>query len=366
VLFVGAFPPADSKVIGGNVSDCRALLASSLPQEIDLILLDSTQISLPAPGLFRRAWLAVLRIARFLSLFESRRPDALLIFASSGLSFLEKAGFAAYGRMRGVRSLFSVRSGHFLDRCRRSAGFRALARLSLRACDRLLCQGDQWRRFFTAEMGIAPAKCVVLENWVASDELLAIAERRGSAPGRPVRILFMGWIERFKGVFELIEAAAQLRSDAQVQPFVIELAGAGGDYDAIRSRIEAASLSTLVSLKGLIEGEGKLAALAAADIFVLPSHTEGLPNAMIEAMAAGLPVVVTPVGSIPDVVVNGVNGILVPPRDSQALAAALRRLIESPQEREALGGHAHETAKARFGTERAARALVSLVDAVTA
>src|SRR5882724_7582498 len=129
LLFVGAFPPSSRRVAGGNVSDCRALLASSFPGLVDLILLDSTQVYVPAPTLPRRAWRAAQRLARFLWLFETRRPDALLIFASSGLGFLEKAMFVVYGRLRRVPSLFSIRSGHFMDQCRASKTFRRIARI---------------------------------------------------------------------------------------------------------------------------------------------------------------------------------------------------------------------------------------------
>src|SRR2546428_4037967 len=83
LLFVGAFPPPTSRVVGGNVSDCRALLASSFPDRFELILLDSTQVSLPAPPLLKRAIIAAGRIARFLQLLEKRGPEAILIFASS-------------------------------------------------------------------------------------------------------------------------------------------------------------------------------------------------------------------------------------------------------------------------------------------
>src|SRR5207248_6533482 len=139
----------------------------------------------------------------------------------------------------------------------------------------------------------------------------------------PVHILYLGWVERFKGVFELLDAVAVLHANPQAPAFLVSIAGEGSEAAAVRTWVEEKGLSDFVRIQGLLEGERRLAALEQAHIFVLPSHTEGLPNAMIEAMAAGLPVVVTPVGSIPDVVVDGTNGLLVRPRDSAALAAAL-------------------------------------------
>src|SRR5882724_7315638 len=213
LLFVGAFPPPTSRVVGGNVSDCRALLASSFPDRFELILLDSTQASLPAPPLLTRARIAAARVARFFQLFRARRPDAMLILTSSGASFLEKALFTAYGRMRGVPTLFAIRSGHFMDACRRSRAFRTIARLLLKIPARLLCQGEQWRRFFTTEMGIPVERCTILENWVASRDLLAVGKRRRNESANPVHILYLGWVERFKGVFELLDAVAILHAD---------------------------------------------------------------------------------------------------------------------------------------------------------
>jgi glycosyltransferase involved in cell wall biosynthesis len=77
--------------------------------------------------------------------------------------------------------------------------------------------------------------------------------------------------------------------------------------------------------------------LAAGDLFVMPSLSEGLPLALVEAMSFGLPVVVSGVGGIPEVVTDGVDGLLVPPSDSTALAAALRTLLDDPALRRRLG-----------------------------
>src|SRR5207248_9675098 len=155
-----------------------------------------------------------------------------------------------------------------------------------------------------------------------------------------------------------------LHANPQAPAFLVSIAGEGSEAAAVRTWVEEKGLSDFVRIQGLLEGERRLAALEQAHIFVLPSHTEGLPNAMIEAMAAGLPVVVTPVGSIPDVVVDGTNGLLVRPRDSAALAAALLSLLDSTELRRQLGQAAHTTARSRFETERAAQALSSVVEEI--
>jgi glycosyltransferase involved in cell wall biosynthesis len=365
VLFVGAFPPPTARVAGGNVSDCRALLESSFTRRFELTLLDSTQMTV-APSLLERSLMSARRITRFVRLFETNRPDAMLIFASFGLSFFEKVSFALYARLRGVPALLSIRSGHFLDACRRSALFRNSARLLIRVPARLVCQSEQWRRFFVEEMDVPADKCAIVENWVASNGVLSMAARRAHGAARPVRILFMGAIERFKGVFDLLEAIRLLGSNDELPSFQVSIAGEGSERAAVEAIVHQHDLGSMVRFEGLLEGPEKSAALESAHIFVLPSHTEGLPNAMVEAMASGLPPVVTPVGSVPDVIADLRNGILVPPRDPPALAAALRKLLLSRDLRQTLGQAAHETARSRFATERAVGQLSALITDVIA
>jgi glycosyltransferase involved in cell wall biosynthesis len=86
----------------------------------------------------------------------------------------------------------------------------------------------------------------------------------------------------------------------------------------------------------------------AADVFVQPSHVEGMSNALLEAMACGLPVVATTVGAAPQMIEDGVDGLLVPPGDSDALGKALERLLEDADLRQAMGRRAGESVRSRY------------------
>jgi glycosyltransferase involved in cell wall biosynthesis len=118
---------------------------------------------------------------------------------------------------------------------------------------------------------------------------------------------------------------------------------------------------------GVVQGEDKARALAEADIFVLPSKypLEGQPLAILEAMAEGLPVVATPRAAIPDMVVDGVTGFLVPEGDIKALASNLSRLIEDADLRERMGRAGRELYLSRFTRERClARVIQEFDDAL--
>ena len=138
--------------------------------------------------------------------------------------------------------------------------------------------------------------------------------------------------------------------------------GGGGALEEAKAWAERNGLAEVVRFLGWAPPEACLALLRDCEIFALPSRTEGLPNSMIEAMGAGRPVVVTPVGSIPDVVRDGENGILVPPGDVDRLGAALESLAADSALRFRLGSEARRTARGLFTPETAADLLIGMLD----
>jgi glycosyltransferase involved in cell wall biosynthesis len=365
VLFIGAFPEPGSDIFGGNVTDCARLMESTFPTLVALTLVDSTQKSVPPPPLRVRAGHAVGRIARALVAFEKSRPDVLFIISSSGFSFIEKASFVWYARIRGVPAILSIRSGHFMDLCRTSSGFRILAKHLVRGAALLLCQGERWQEFYCDVLRVPKDRCSIVNGWTASEQFLALGRSRSGPSVGHLSILFVGWIEPFKGVFDLLEAVKVLARDKSMPTFRVTLAGQGGSYDEARRWVESEGLAERVLFTGWVQDAERQALLQSADLFVLPSHTEGLPNALIEAMAAGLPVVATDVGSIPDVVTTGSEGILIRPKDVVALETALRELLTNPETRREMGIRAHATAERLFSVNTAARELKRLLVATS-
>ncbi len=366
VFFLGAFPSEGSGIVGGNASACGALMRSSFAQRLRISTLDSSQ-PVPAPPFAMRALVALGRAARFGRRLRRERPDAMLVFCSSGFSFLEKALYVRMAARRGIPSLLFIRSGHFRDLVDRSPRFRRVAGRLLRSAALLPCQGPRWQHFYRDRFGIDPGRCPLVENWLSDDRLLAIGATRRPAPDAagPVTILYLGWIERFKGVFDLLDAVATLVREPSLPAFRVVVAGDGSALDEARARAATLGIEERVEFAGWLTGEAREANIRDADMLVLPSHTEGLPNAMVEAMAAGLPVVVTPVGSIPDVVEDGRTGCLVPARSPERLTGALAALVRDGEARIRIGRAAHEAAAARFSTERAAGQLVALIQQVT-
>lgn len=160
---------------------------------------------------------------------------------------------------------------------------------------------------------------------------------------RPARGIVVANLIGYKGHADLIEALALLPAPPRVC-----LVGDGPERERLTRLIAERGLGEVVRLAGAVPDAR--AVLRDYQFAVLPSHSEGLPNAVLEAMAAGLPVVATAVGGVPEIVEDGVTGLLVPPRAPAELAVAIRRLAEEPLLRQRMG-RAGRTAVERSSVE---------------
>ena len=212
------------------------------------------------------------------------------------------------------------------------------------------------RDYLVAQGGLNPAKVRVVANGV--DVAAIDAARPGKAVrrelGLPEGVPVIGLVGRLdhwgKGHKELLTAIARLRERHPVQALIV---GGGRRIDEVRQLAESLGLAGAVHFLGPRPDVPDL--LNAMDIFVLPSYSEGVSLALLEAMAAGLPVIATAVGGLPEVVTDGDNGLLIPPRDAEALAGALERLLADPAFAQRLGANARAHVRERYSLDRLGR-----------
>lgn len=364
LLIVGAFPPDGSEIIGGIVTSCRSLMRSRFADRFDIITVDSTQISNPPPGLMRRMVGAFFRGQNFFDQLRRHKPEAVLLFTSGGASLIEKGTMAWICRCFGVPAVLFPRSGGIMISYDASFIWRRLIRFCFAGAALILCQGGRWQDFVVRKLGYPVAQAPVLTNWTASEELLAIGRARKVSDGQmSTRLIFVGWLEQSKGVFELIDALSPL---AERMNFTLSIVGDGHARKAVEAQVATGPIAALTTFRGWMPPDAIPEILAQHDILVLPSWAEGLPNAMIEAMAAGLSVIVTSVGNVPDFVRDDENGLVIPPRDVPALRGALARLIPDAALQSRLGRAGHQIAAERFSVDRAAEDLTHTFDALIA
>lgn len=212
---------------------------------------------------------------------------------------------------------------------------RSLAFL-FRRCDGFIVLSESWQQFYVSQLSLEPRKVFTLPNAV---ELPAIASRHRAAD--VVRLVFCGRVGERKGAFVLIEALAALPTEIRARTELI-LAG-DGELQQGKALAERLHISHQVTFAGWVNQQQRDQLLQQADIFILPSLNEGLPMSMLEAMAWGLPVIVTPVGGIPEVVQSNHNGLLVAPGDMHQLMKAIQLLVEDEPWRLTLGQAARKT-----------------------
>lgn len=154
--------------------------------------------------------------------------------------------------------------------------------------------------------------------------LYAQVVRKQSDPGAPLRLLYIGRLAREKGVYEVLHGLKLARAQGTRAQLVV--AGSGPEEARLRHLASALDLAPDVSFAGPVFGRSKITLLGNADVLVLASQSEGLPYALLESMAAGVPVIATRVGAIPDVMVDGIHGLFVPPRQPNAISRAIASL----------------------------------------
>ncbi len=217
-------------------------------------------------------------------------------------------------------------------------------------CSKFIALSSSWRDFCVDKFNLKPEQAVVMLNPVILPP--NIPDRTDHTS---VNLVFLGRIgnrggaldavssfpQQDKGAFDLIRAFAALPI---VDRQLAKLAIAGnGDIDAAQQLIATLGIADRVTIHSWLNPTQRDQLLAASDVFVLPSYHEGLPMSMLEAMAWELPVIVTPVGGIPEVVTTGENGLLVTPGNQAELQNALQQLIQDPILRSNLGQAGRET-----------------------
>lgn len=211
----------------------------------------------------------------------------------------------------------------------------AVRRIFSRA-DCFLVLSTQWKRFYLARFALDESRIRVLCN----PAFLPPQAPRREGRAR-VQFLFLGRIGRRKGAFDLLAAFAALAPAVRSRCRLVF----AGDGEVEALRVRARPFGAQVEVQGWIDGARCAALLQESDVFVLPSYHEGVPMALLEAMAFGLPLVTTPVGGIPDVVTDGVEGLMIHPGDIAHLQAAMASLVDDEPLRLTLGQRARRRAE---------------------
>jgi glycosyltransferase involved in cell wall biosynthesis len=240
----------------------------------------------------------------------------------------------------------------FFQRMTKSPVQRTFFRFAFGHAERILVLGSSFAAALEP-IGFGPGKVTCFTTMFDDGLFKGLARRRAD---KAIHILFLGRFIPVKGMYELLEAFYRISKERK--DLILVMAGHSDEVTRAREWCAKRGLEDRVIFPGYVSGDEKGLLLLNSDIFVLPSyHGEGCPIALLEAMGASLAVITTPVGGVPDIIQDGVNGIFIPPKDVDAIEEALRRLIDDPGLRARIAQHNREDAVANYEARAVARRL---------
>ena len=205
----------------------------------------------------------------------------------------------------------------------------------LNSCDCIITLTESWQNFLKQ---ITTCKHIeIIENIVAPPQSKAIPN-----DGK-LHLLFLGLISQQKGIYDLIEVIAGHKTEFD-NKLILHIGG-NGEKEKLIDLISKNGLASLVTYEGWVSGDQKNDLFNMSDAFILPSYTEGLPVSILEAMSYGLPILSTPVGGIPEIVENGVNGFLFHPGDKNDIFQAILQLLSNKDFAKQMGDESLAKAK---------------------
>lgn len=314
VLIIGPKPPA----IGG-IASIVSLLHAHLS---DIELLDSAK---PAGRLATLVHPFTLMFRIFIFCLTHSRCK-VLFFSSAYRSFWEKSCWAMIGRLCRAQVFIVMVDGNFPEFY---AGIsnrkKALARYAMNGVT-VVAQSPSWKLFF---QGIFPSsKMASITGGIDTDFFRPEDGRKST---EIFNVLYVGWIIKEKGIYEILEACSELKE--RVSNFKVDLVGPiYCDKAELEQFINRYQLENIVNVVGPIHSREELRAkYNGADVFLFPSHYEGFPMSLLEALACGIPSIGSDVGGIPDILDHGNCGLIIQPRDSKAISNALQHLLTDEQ-----------------------------------
>lgn len=235
------------------------------------------------------------------------------------------------------------------------------------ACDLVVCVSDHTNRMMRLMTDghvqtVTHYAGVDTKTYRKDVKLRDIYRRKLGYSATEIVLLLVGYLIRRKGVYELIEVFAELSK--QCTNLRLLLLGELLERRRVLRAIKASGMESHITVMGAVPPDQIPGYMNAADLFIFPSWNEGLPNAVVEACACEMPVVASNVGGIPEIINDGVSGLLIKPADKTGLYEKIRWLLRSPQARLAIGKKAREIIIKRFDYNSNGHALVHRLESI--
>ena len=276
------------------------------------------------------------------------KPDIVHIHSSFGPSFYRKMPFIYMACFRGVPVINHIHGAEF-ETFYLKASDRKKRRIRkvYGKCTMLIALSEEWKR--NLESVVSPEKITVIENYCKIPDLSGTEKKK--------QILFLGEIGKRKGCYDIPEIYGRVLEKGERLPLI--MAG-DGELAEVKKLFEDRDLLESVSFPGWVRGADKDKCLKESGIFLFPSYYEGMPMAVLEAMAYGMAIVTTRVGGIPHLLEDGGSGYLCEPGDIEGLSKRLLELSKDGDKRRKMGERARQKAIEEYSMESHMKKLMDL------
>ncbi len=298
---------------------------------------------------FRKFLLAAQAVSGFLKKCVRRSPDLVYVHFGGNASLYREGFFVLLAKILRIKTVGHFHAGDVENYYPfQNAAGRRFIRTALKSCDAMIVVSKESARQL---LEIVPSAAIkLIPNAI---ETSAFDFKREAETDKFVRLLFVGAIGKLKGERDLLAALSILRE--QNLPLKVSILGYGAEN--LRAICEELKISHLIEFLGAVSMDERLDYYRRADIFVLPTYAEAMPMSVIEAMAAGLPVISTRVGGIPELIDDRREGLLFEPGNVAALASHIAELVADEPLRKQLGANGRRKAQNEFDFKEYAAAL---------
>lgn len=349
----------------GGITNYYHVLRSEFPDEVEYFIRGSRTWP-QRKGLLNeliRAYLDYKRFKRRLS-----QNDIKLIQTSTSLGIattIRDGLFIRYAHKKGVKTIVFFRGWDekTWDKIKRRIRF---FRFFLFSSDKILTLSENVKNHL---INCGYSKEIILETTTFDKNLsINISECfikdkfREIDTKKEINLLYISRIERKKGIYDLVDAFEILYNKSIFFKLSLTICGDGFELDQIKKYIDIRKLDN-VQVKGFVYGDIKQLVFKTAHIFILPSQTEGMPNAVLEAMGAGIPVISTRVGGIIDFFVDGINGFFIEFDNPYDIVAKIEQMTADKEILTNMALVNYKTANQRFRSDIVAKRILSICDA---
>ena len=252
---------------------------------------------------------------------KNNKYTGLIIFCGDGLSFVEKSFSCFIARVFKTKALLFIRSGFFIDELQNSKFKKIIYKFLLNFPYKIILQGSNWLDLMIS-LGIKKDKLEIIHNW-ANREIPLQEKPKSSAEKEKINFLFVGWLVKEKGLEQIIEA---LQNSNVLNNQHFSFIG-DGPYKKKLLNLKKDKKEMKIEIHGWLTNSKVIDSMRENDVLVFPSHAEGFPNVIVEALSQGMPLITTNVGGILDSAINNKNALIVPIKDSNSLKIAMEKFV---------------------------------------